>query len=325
MKKTRSLPSKISGSRKALVVALLAALTFPAQAASTASAAATCSTKSDTGWVVVQDFGRIGYFKKAERGVRDTELSDAAAFKTNAGIVVAKVIEIAGSSAKLKIVAKGGADAAGNATSNVRIAKNRARYGARYMRSALSKAGVKSVSFTYEHTVSAIQDDPFARFFGLTVFRCDPTLLVTTPTTVKPTTPTTTPTTGTKCAPPLTTLVHTETFRFLPAKRSLREGLTPEDRDTYTSRMVYVANVVKGKLTSPGGVYVEVTGYASPAGSAKSNDWLAANRAKTAESSLRRALTRTLKASDKFVTFKTAGASERRTDPTATITVYYCP
>jgi hypothetical protein len=296
---------------------LLAALAFPMHAPSEVAAAATCSTKSETGWVVVRDFGRIGYFKKAERGVRDTEISDAAAFKTNVDLVVAKTVELAGTSAKLKIVAQGGADAAGTASSNVRIAKNRARYGAKYVRSALSKAGVKSMSFAYEHRVSTTKDDPFDRFFGLTVFKCDPSLLTGTPGT--------TPTAGTKCAPPYLTLVHSETYRFLPAKRSLRQGLTPEDRDVYTSRMVYVANIVKSKLTSPGGVYVEVTGYASPAGSTASNDWLAANRAKTAASSLRRALTRTLKASDKVVTFKITGASERRTDPTATVTVYYCP
>lgn len=319
----KTYPSTRIRAGKLTAAVLLAALAFPLHTPSKAAAAATCSTKSETGWVVVQDFGRIGYFVKAERGVSDTAVSDAAAFKNSVDLVAAKIVELAGTSAKLKIVAKGGADAAGSASSNVRIAKSRARYGAKYVRSALSKAGVKSMTFTYEHSVSVTQDDPFGRFFGLTVFKCDTSLLTGTPATTP--TPGSAPSTSTKCAPPYLTLVHSETYRFLPAKSSLRQGLTPEDSDVYTSRMVYVANIVKSKLTSPGGVYVEVTGYASPAGSVTSNDWLATNRAKTAESSLRRALTRTLKASDKLVTFKTTGASERRTDPTATVTVYYCP
>ena len=302
--------------RKTLVTVLLAALVAPFHSTTpTVHAATSCSTKSDTGWVVVRDIGHIAYFKKAERGVGATEVSDPAVFANSVAVAARSVVDAAGTTVKLKVVAQGGADAAGRLSSNIRIAKSRARYGAKAMKAALAKLGAKSVVFTYEHSVSGDQDDPFDRYFGLTVFRCDPSLIGGG----------TTPSTSTKCAPPITTLLQTETFLFTPAKRSLRDGLTPADRAVYTSRMVYMANIVKKNLTSPGGVYVEITGYASPAGSTTSNDWLALNRAKTAESSLRRALTTTLQSSTRYVTFKTVGSPERRTDPTAQVTIYYCP
>lgn len=300
----------------ALLVAGLTTVGTPA-----VDAATSCDPKNDAHWTSVKSYTDVANFQPATRGTSSgLKVADKTRYAERVKTVVDETVTAVpyGTEILLKVV--GMADAAGSATSNKRLAEARAKTVYSAVKRALDPTDVGRIHDNLLGVVSESTGEA-ARNASVTVLRCK-----TTPAAPKPAYDKTSTSGSAVCdaRTMTTTTLLTESWLFNPAKPSYRDGLKPQDADVFASRVVYTAGIVAGKATSPGGVYIEVTGYSTATGSSRTNDRLAADRAKAAVSAIKKALAQ--QGGGAVATrVRTVGSRVRATAPRVDVTVSHCP
>lgn len=300
---------------------LLLAGTVAPLGASSAAAASNCNPRTASHWTTVKSYTDVANFQAATRGSSSgTKVTDAKKFNENLRRVADETVAAVpyGTEILLKVV--GMADASGDPASNKRLAAARAKSTYSALKRVMHPTDVGRIHAELIGVVSE-STGPEARNASVTVLRCKET-----PAAPKNAYDRSSQGREASCdQTKVLTSLFEESWTFKIASPSYRDGLKPQDPDMFTSRSVYVAGVVASKLSSPGGVYIEVTGYSTPTGSTTSNDRLAADRAKTTVNALKKTLAANSGVDASRLTIRTVGSRVRVTTPRVKVAVSYCP